>query len=46
MNGNSGCTLQTLDKETRAFGLATEFQTGVLFMTYSTLISATGNKSE
>lgn len=32
-----GC--QELDKKTKAFGLATDFQEGVLFSTYSTLVS-------
>ncbi|KAK9814268.1 hypothetical protein WJX72_003136 [[Myrmecia] bisecta] len=42
---NLGCHInvinncQTLDKETRALGLPKDFQEGVLFLTYSTLIS-------
>ena len=34
-----------LDRETRAFGLSKEYQEGVLFTTYSTLVSKTQKKS-
>ena len=36
---------QTLDKETRVMGLAKDMQEGVLFMTYTTLVSNNKGKS-
>ncbi|GMH33357.1 hypothetical protein BSKO_01191 [Bryopsis sp. KO-2023] len=43
LNVINGC--KELDKEQRAFGLAKDFQEGVLFLTYSTLISSTQKRS-
>ncbi|GAX84898.1 hypothetical protein CEUSTIGMA_g12319.t1 [Chlamydomonas eustigma] len=36
---------QSLDKETRTFGLSKDYQEGVLFMTYSTLTSCSKGRS-
>lgn len=49
--GDLGCTIKVinscgeLDRETRAFGLSKDYQEGVLFTTYSTLVSKTQKKN-
>ncbi len=41
----SPAAAQGLDKGTKAFGLSEELKTGVLFLTYSSLISNVGGRS-
>ena len=49
--GDLGCTIKVInscpeiDRETRAFGLSKDYQEGVLFTTYSTLVSKTQKKN-